>query len=219
MIVFSEYSIAPAAIENYHNKGYRFAYAKDNPVIRPKESVGVLLDTMYKSTIELIERLLYFKHKVTIKLDDKTYTLNTLEDWKYTYQDPKDQIKTITYKHPVYQIYLDKRKEYFDKQNALKRAKNIELLYNYCPDIPEDEILESFLRNYAPQYQVDIDYTDTISKINAYMQLKYYVDNNIEPIIVYQDEILVGDNTLLEDIYNSVQNHTKSIDLILKDMI
>ena len=66
MIVISEYSIAPSAIENYHNKGYRFAYAKDNPVIRPKESVGVLLNTMYKSTIELIEKLLYYKHKVTL---------------------------------------------------------------------------------------------------------------------------------------------------------
>lgn len=219
MIVISEYSIAPSAIENYHNKGYRFAYAKDNPVIRPKESVGVLLDTMYKSTIELIERLLYYKHKVTLKLDNKTYILNTLEDWKYTCQDPKDQIKTITYKHPVYQIYLDKRKEYFDKQKAIKRSKNLEMIYTYCVDIPEDEILESFLRNYAPLYQVDVDYTDTISKLTAYTQLIYYIEHNIEQIPRPNEEILVGDNTLLEDIYNSVQNHTKSVDLILKDVI
>ena len=116
-------------------------------------------------------------------------------------------------------MYLDKRKEYFDKQKAIKRSKNLEMIYTYCENIPEDDILESFLRNYAPLYQVDVDYTDTISKLNAYTQLIYYIEHNIEQIPRPNEEILVGDNTLLEDIYNSVQNHTKSVDLILKDVI
>ena len=73
---------------------------------KPGEAVGIYLKTLYPSTIDLIESLLYFKHPLTLKYENVQYKLHRLEDWKQTYQDPDDQIKTKTDRHPILKAYL-----------------------------------------------------------------------------------------------------------------
>ena len=80
MIIISEYKIPDEQKQRYKKQNIRFAYGYEEYHIGSKEAVGFLLKDLYKSTIDLIERLLYFKHNVTLKLDDKVYKLNTLDE-------------------------------------------------------------------------------------------------------------------------------------------
>ena len=180
MIVLSEYKLTQEEIKTYHDKGYRVAYIYQSPVIAPKESVGFLLETLYTSTINLIETLLFKGHRVTLKFEDKTYTLNHLDEWKYTYQSDSDQLKQKTYKHYVYQIYLDKRNEYFERKKASKLKEQYQIIYeNFNNDLPNDIELDLFIKTFAYLYQVDVDYSDRLSKLIIYHQLKYYLEHDI----------------------------------------
>lgn len=189
MIIISEYKISNEQKERYKKQNIRFAYGYEEYHIGPKEAVGFLLKDLYKSTIDLIERLLYFKHNVTIKFEDKTYTLHSLDDWKYTIQSPKDALKTRTQTHPVYQAYLDKRREFLDKQKTMQiTIKNQYILDTY----KDHEIDEAFLDAFKFRYQIDYDPDSMPDKLNAYNQLKFYIDNNIDyespaPVIPYDE--------------------------------
>lgn len=189
MIIISEYKIPDEQKQRYEKQNIRFAYGYEDYTIGSKEAVGFLLKDLYKSTIDLIERLLYFKHNVTLKLDDKVYKLNTLDDWKYTIQSPKDALKTRTQTHPVYQVYLDKRREFLNKQRAIKiKTKNQYILDTY----KDHNIDERFLDTFRFRYQIDYDPESVPEKINAYNQIKFYIDNDIEyespaPVIPYDE--------------------------------
>ena len=189
MIIISEYKISNEQIQRYKKQNIRFAYGYEEYHIGSKEAVGFLLKDLYKSTIDLIERLLYFKHNVTLKLDDKVYKLNTLDDWKYTIQSPKDALKTRTQTHPIYQAYLDKRREFLDKQKTMQiTIKNQYILDTY----KDHEIDEAFLDAFKFRYQIDYDPESIPDKLNAYNQLKFYIDNNIDyespaPVIPYDE--------------------------------
>ena len=189
MIIISEYKISNEQKQRYEKQNIRFAYGYEDYTIKSKEAVGFLLKDLYKSTIDLIEKLLYFKHNVTLKLDDKVYKLNTLDDWKYTIQSPKDALKTRTQTHPVYQAYLDKRREFLNKQ----RAMQITIKNQYILDTYKDHnIDEAFLNAFKFRYQIDYDPESMPDKLNAYNQLKFYIDNNIEyespaPVIPYDE--------------------------------
>lgn len=188
MIVISEKKLTDEEIQEYIDRGYRFAYGYENPVIKYKESVGILLDTMYKSTMDLINDLLYKKHNVTIKYEDQTYKLSTLDEWQITHQSDKDMLKQVTYRHPILQIYEEKRKEYFEKLNIAKRKSQYEEITEAygTANIPSDEEMDSFLKAFAHLYQVDVDYTDNLTKLKTYYQIMFYLDNDIpyanEPI-------------------------------------
>lgn len=186
MIIISEYKISDEQIKEYHDKGIRFAYGNQTPEIHRGEAVGILLDTMYKSTIDLIEKLLFTKHNVTLKYNDKSYKLATLEEWKNTTQNDKDMLKLETYKHPILKIYLEKRKEYFDKIKNEKRNKRFEdLLIEYNVDqIPDEDEMNNLLAAFAPLYQIDIA-QDRFEKMQQYFQVQYYLDNDIP----YVDEV------------------------------
>lgn len=189
MIIISEYKIPDEQKQRYEKQNIRFAYGYEEYQIGSKEAVGFLLKDLYRSTIDLIERLLYFKHNVTLKLDDKVYKLNSLDDWKYTIQSPKDALKTRTQTHPVYQAYLDKRREFLNKQRAIKiKTKNQYILDTY----KDHNIDEKFLDTFRFRYQIDYDPESIPEKINAYNQIKFYIDNDIEyespaPVIPYDE--------------------------------
>lgn len=189
MIIISEYKIPDEQKQRYKKQNIRFAYGYEEYQIGSKEAVGFLLKDLYRSTIDLIERLLYFKHNVTLKLDNKVYKLNSLDDWKYTIQSPKDALKTRTQTHPIYQAYLDKRREFLNKQRAIKiKTKNQYILDTY----KDHNIDERFLDTFRFRYQIDYDPESVPEKINAYNQIKFYIDNDIEyespaPVIPYDE--------------------------------
>lgn len=179
MIVLYESYLSKDEVTKYHNKGYRVASIFDDPIIKPKESVGFILTTLYKKSIDMIDDLLYHKHCVTLSYDGKTYTLHNYIEWKHTYQNEKDQIKQTTVRHPILQEYLDNRKDYFDRQKQDKRTELYEQITDNLTEVPDEVELNSFLSTFAPLYQVDVDYTDNIQMMRCYMQIKWYLENDI----------------------------------------
>ena len=245
MIVISERPLTDDEIKSFRAKGYRIAYGYENPVIKYNESVGIILDVMYKSTMDLIDSLLYRHHRVTIKYEGSSYTLESIDEWKKSYQSDKDSLKMTFECHPIYRQYLDKRNEYFERRKTQGIRQQYEIIYDYIDrdEIPNDDELDNFLRTFGYLYQVDVDYTDRLSKLYAYMQLKWYLENDIpyvnEPLsIAIEDEpmfnknmfvkipweepievISIGKEALFEDLIYKAQQDSTKISTILKENI
>lgn len=191
---------------------------------RPGEAVGIYLRELYPATMDLINDLLYFKHPLTLKYNDVQYKLYSLDDWKTTYQDPNDQIKTKTERHPILQEFLDKRKEYNINLEATKRQDRFKTLYNDYPELEfiTDEALDIFITRNARAYEVYPESDDRYDKLLAYIQVKFYQEHDIEPIKELPDDLQIisfGDMTYLNDIVYKCKNSSKDIDTILQDVV
>ena len=191
---------------------------------RPGEAVGIYLRELYPATMDLINDLLYFKHPLTLKYGDTQYKLYSLDDWKTTYQDPKDQIKTRTERHPILQEFLDKRKEYNLNLEATKRQDRFKSLYNDYPELEfiTDEALDIFITHNARAYEIYPETDDRYDKLLTYIQVKFYQENNIEPTKELPDDLQIisfGDMTYLNDIVYKCKNSSKDIDIILQDVV
>lgn len=168
---------------------------------KPGEAVGIYLKTLYPSTIDLIESLLYFKHPLTLKYENVQYKLHSLEDWKQTYQDPNDQIKTKTDRHPILKAYLDNRKEYNEQKLAKSLTNQYQIIFDNFK-LPSEQEIDSFLQDLAPLYEVDVDYSDNLSKYRAYIQIKYYLEHDFEYSRPANAAFImpIGNETYLEDL-------------------
>jgi hypothetical protein len=191
---------------------------------RPGEAVGIYLRELYPATMDLINDLLYFKHPLTLKYGDVQYKLYSLDDWKMTYQDPKDQIKTRTDKHPILQAFLDKKKEYVLNEQAKEKQQRYNLLYLDYPELEHltDEALDIFLNTNARAYEIYPSTDDKYDKLLAYIQVKYYMENGFEPTRELPDDMQIisfGDMTYLNDIVYKCKNSSKDIDTILQDVV
>lgn len=191
---------------------------------RPGEAVGIYLRELYPATMDLINDLLYFKHPLTLKYNDIQYKLYSLDDWKTTYQDPNDQIKTKTERHPILQEFLDKRKEYNINLEATKRQDRFKSLYNDYPELEfiTDEALDIFITRNARAYEIYPESDDRYDKLLAYIQVKFYQEHGIEPTRELPDDLQIisfGDMTYLNDIVYKCKNSSKDIDTILQDVI
>lgn len=191
---------------------------------RPGEAVGIYLRELYPATMDLINDLLYFKHPLTLKYNDTQYKLYSLDDWKTTYQDPNDQIKTKTERHPILQEFLDKRKEYNINLEATKRQDRFKSLYNEYPELQfiTDEALDIFITRNARAYEVYPETDDRYDKLLTYIQVKFYQENDIEPIKELPNDLQIisfGDMTYLNDIVYKCKNSSKDIDTILQNVI
>lgn len=191
---------------------------------RPGEAVGIYLRELYPATMDLINDLLYFKHPLTLKYNDTQYKLYSLDDWRTTYQDPNDQIKTKTERHPILQEFLDKRKEYNINLEATKRQDRFKSLYNEYPELQfiTDEALDIFITRNARAYEVYPETDDRYDKLLTYIQVKFYQENNIEPIKELPNDLQIisfGDMTYLNDIVYKCKNSSKDIDTILQNVI
>lgn len=191
---------------------------------RPGEAVGIYLRELYPATMDLINDLLYFKHPLTLKYNDVQYKLYSLDDWKTTYQDPNDQIKTKTERHPILQEFLDKRKEYNINLEATKRQDRFKSLYNDYPELEfiTDEALDIFITRNARAYEVYPETDDRYDKLLTYIQVKFYQEHDIEPIRELPNDLQIisfGDMTYLNDIVYKCKNSSKDIDTILQNVI
>lgn len=216
MLLIYETKLSKEDAQRYKDLNYRVASIKDNPVIRAGESVGIVLDTIDRKTITLINNILYKndsflptdyksdkegnlqrvdkKHynkkisKLTLKYKDQVWSLTSMTDWKYNHQSETDQIKTKTTYHPIYQAYLDRLKMYRDSH---KKNKRRELFKQYNVQVSEVE-LDNYINAFAYLYDMAVDMTDIIDKLRAYQQIQFYQDNEIpyinERVIDPEDE-------------------------------
>lgn len=210
--------------KNKENKEAISTYGITIRNFRPGEAVGIYLRELYPATMDLINDLLYFKHPLTLKYKDVQYKLYSLDDWKTTYQDPNDQIKTKTERHPILQEFLDKRKEYNINLEATKRQDRFKSLYSDYPELEfiTDEALDIFITRNARAYEIYPESDDRYDKLLAYIQVKFYQEHDIEPTRELPDDLQIisfGDMTYLNDIVYKCKNSSKDIDTILQDVI
>ena len=162
------------------------------------EAVGIYLHKLYGHTMDLIGLLLYYKHPVTIKYNDKQYKLYSKEEWIQTYQDPNDQLKMKTTRHEVLQLYYDKlqqHKSYVRDYRKLDKERDMMANYNIV-DEPE---IDRIVRPLAKLYDIDVNYDSMVSKTVAYYQILYYLDNDVPyanpaPVIPVDDENMFNIN-------------------------
>ena len=159
---------------------------------RRGEAVGIYLHRLMSKTMDLIGLLLYYKHPITLKYEGKQYKLNLKEEWTVTIQDPKDQLKTKTIRHPILQEYYERKREFISLVNQKRDTENkLQILENY--NEVSDEEIERIVRPLAKLYDVDVDYEDKFSKTTAYYQIKFYLEHdfpysNPAPVIAVTDE-------------------------------
>lgn len=200
MIVISERKLTQEEIDKYREKKYRICYTgwQQEPVIKYGEPVGFIMDTFKPQTIKFIEQLINRPRnilvekeikgekikvnkplpisRITAKVGDKVYRIDK-ESWKSTYYDDKTR-KWYSIKNPVLEIYDEQQKIRKQNKEDWKKRKQTEELEEEFGEIPED--LDNFISTFAPLYTVDYDPEDTLSKLRAYQQCKYYLDNDFE---------------------------------------
>lgn len=179
MKVISEYKLTQEQIKEYRNKGYEVYYGYENPIIKPGESVGFLLDNLYSSTMNMIDTLLHRKTKsnISIKYKDINYNISVPEEWQYKYYDDKLR-KWIRIQHPILEEYYMKRSEYFEEKKQDKVTQYTNYILENFEEIPKD--LDAVLETYSRLYELDIDYSSLTSKLNAYMSIQYYLEHDID---------------------------------------
>ena len=193
MLIISERTLNKDELESLKKQGCRVNYGfEQNIVIGPKEKVGFILDKLYASTRSKIEYLLMRHHTIQLYFEGKTYRLNKLDDWHYTYQSPKDQIKTTSYDHPVLTAFKISYAEYKEQQAAIALTRQYQELYSALQGVPSEDEIDTTLRNYANLYELDVDWNDRLNKLRIYMQIKYYLANNIEFVKQPDPEIVTS---------------------------
>lgn len=173
MKLISEYKLDKATIKMYRDKGFEIYYGYENPIIRKGEAVGILLDSMYKSTIELIEYLLFTKHKITVKYKDTSYKLQSLDEWHRTYTENK---RTMHFKHKLLIEYEGKRQEYLDKLASNKNKEYQQYMLEQYDMLNKPKDLDAFVDTFSRLYNLNVDMSNDIEKIICYNQLKTYID-------------------------------------------
>jgi len=187
-------------IPQFYNE-YNAELNKINNLLIAKSTALIFrIETFYAGTKEALERALFFKKKCKVLYKDKTYILNTLDDWKCTTGYGSH---TETKKHPLLQIYEEQRSEFYDKQ-ALQKAKQRYERATEGVNISEEEVYR-LVNAYKVLYDIDVDMDDKAAVYLAYQSIQYYLNNDIEYSNEPQGEdfpyeiISFGDATYMED--------------------
>lgn len=176
MLLVTERKLTQEEIKKYRERNYRIHYAwyKEVPTVKYGEPVGFIMETFLPSTIRLMEHLIYRKTRsiITAKIDNDVVRVDK-ENWKNTYYNDKTR-RWYSIKNKVLEIYDEQQKIRKQNREDWKKKQRTIALGN----IPED--LDNILNAFARLYEVDYEPEDTESKLRAYQQIKYYLDNDFE---------------------------------------
>lgn len=230
-IVITEYNLTDEQLQYYDDKGYEVFHGYENVKVPRGTAVIFELKHLYKGTMNKINSLLYSncthfnnreitydkttgeeitvnkinkypgKHNITLKYGDTIYHLNKLEEWHYTHQSDDDVNRVKSYNHPVLQAYYDQCKEYTEKHKAKIATEQYKIVTEMFDVIPSDHDVDILLDNYAKLYGIYVPQDDKINRLKMYQQIKFYLDNNIEPDYLPDEdvELSIGNSTMLDD--------------------
>lgn len=145
----------------------------NHSLIRRAKIIVFKLDKYYYNTQKVIEYALFLGKQCRIDTEDKKYFIKSTNEWKY-------KGASSSYEHPVLIKFKESRREYYTKLELQQEARKYEKYQELKPtNITEDE-MKTFVHTFARLYKLDIDYTDNDSYIDLYLNIKYYIDNDIE---------------------------------------
>lgn len=166
------YTLLPQYYQSYAEEIARINYT----LIRRMNGIIFRLKEYYSGTKEAIEYALYLKKPIKIITPEGLeFKLSSKEEWKQSFKD--DNNRNITYKHQVLVEFNRKRSEYYDILNAIKRRDKYMKATEDVVDSPEE--IERFVRALAPQYKMNVNYSDWVELCMVYKQLQFYYNNNI----------------------------------------
>ena len=166
------YTLLPQFYQSYATEIAKINYT----LIRRMNGIVFRLSDYYSGTKDAIEYALYLKKPVKIITPEgETYKLDTKEEWKYSYKDTNN--RNVSIKHAVLLQFEQHRSEYYEKVNLIKAKETYERAVDGIEETKEE--IERFVRALAPQYKVEIDYSNWVELCNAYRSIKFYYDNNI----------------------------------------
>jgi len=182
--VVINYTLIPQFYASYNTELNKINHA----LVKRAPAIIFRLEELYSSTKDAIEYALYLKKPVKIITPEGvTYKDISLAEWKNTYTEHG---KTVTHKHPVLQLFDDARKEYFEFKNMRKARETIAQATEGISE-SEDNI-KAFVAIMSRQYKLDVDWFDTASLYNAYRNLQWYLDNDIEYALDKNEVFTVG---------------------------
>jgi len=219
------YTLLPQFYQSYAEEITRINYS----IIRRTEGVVFRLEDYYAGTKEAIEYALYLKKPVKIITPEgKTYKLCTKEEWKHSYKEPNK--RNVTIKHQVLIDFEEKRNAYYEVVNTAKLTDKYNKATEGITDTKEE--IERFVKAFAPQYKVDVNYSDWPDVCLAYKSLKFYYDNNLPYELDYNEMYSRGSITpedtlyftaeMFEDTspdYDSYEEELFGNETLLEDMI
>lgn len=184
-------------------------------------------NTLYKPMIDIIDTILYRndhsrrrfyskrynkwinlpsndKHNITIKyknLSKEQSRLCTTTDWKFSYQSDEDVNRTKSYKHPVLEDYYSHVSDYFEQKTRDCRKDYYNRVVKELKIKPDEHEIEHILNTYARLYGISISQEDNIGRLRDYMQIKFYIEHNIEPDYLPDEdvELSIGNAAMLDD--------------------
>ena len=229
-ILFKDTEFTQEEIEKYTQKGVRlgYTYSKTKPKPFKNDSIGFIINKLYLNIAKDISYYLHTKHKVIVRYKDKDYRFYTPDDWSRTFQDPKDQLKTITISCELKQLFDEAYKEYKEAQIKKQKYWEYRRIADTFTDMPEISEIDRVLNAYSYLYDITYDPESLTEKLNAYTQIKYYLDNDIpycnERPLDMQDEpmfeiIYIGNSNLFEDLIYKGQQNTQKINEILHNSV
>ena len=190
-------------------KDKKYYYSKSEIQLKPGEQVLIELDTLEPCSIRLINDILYSNkaskknyghHIVIVYYNGKKYRLDNLDEWKHSFQDPNDVNRMKTFKHTILQDFEDKTKLNKEKhiQDITKELYN--RYKNYIKIVPSDDDIDTLLDTYGRYYHI-YNSSDPIEKLRNYIQIKFYIDHDIEPDYLPDEdvELSIGNATMLDD--------------------
>lgn len=176
------YTLLPQFYQSYATEIAKINYT----LIRRMNGIVFRLSDYYSGTKDAIEYALYLKKPIKIITPDgAVYKLQTKEEWKQTYHENR-RYKSV--KHTVLMEFEQHRSEYYDKVNAIKAKENYERAVDGIEETKEE--IERFVRALAPQYKVEVDYSNWVELCNAYRSIKFYYDNNT-PYELDKNEVFI----------------------------
>src|SRR5574344_322282 len=218
------YTLLPQFYQSYANEIARINYQ----LIKRMQGIVFRLEEYYAGTKDAIEYALYLKKAVKIITPDGIeYKLHTQEEWKKSY---KENNRNVTIKHAVLIEFEQHRSDYYDKVNAVKAKEQYAIATEGITDTKED--IEKFVRAFAPQYKMDVDYRNWVELCVAYKSIQFYIDNNIPYDLNHNEIFTVGAiepdetpyftsamfNTSIS-IYDSYEEESYGDESLLEDMI
>lgn len=190
------YTLVPQYYQDYNAELTK----ANNALIYRASALIFRIETFFAGTKEALERALYYKKPCKVIYQDKTYVLNTLDDWRYSRGYGKD---AIHYKHPLLQEYEAQRKDYFEFHDRIVAKEQYELA---VADVKEsEEEVYRLVNNFKHLYDIDVNMDNKREVYLAYKSISFYLENDIEYSNEPQGEefpyeiVSFGDPVYLED--------------------
>lgn len=172
------YYIAQDQYEHKINQGMHTTRDKQDWAVcfsKANNIVIVLIKELYPSTRNKIRTILNKGKQVIAIFKEERYDIKYYER---PYKGSNPDKKGTMVKNQMYLDLLNKKQELKEIAEEAKEAQRKADVLELYEELPECH--EEFIRDFARLYDIQVDFEDELSKRQAYAQINFYIEHNIE---------------------------------------